>query len=309
VGVAEASVVFPRELTNGDRVLMAYGFATGQVQTLAPLDREDHPSVNRSGAVVVVVTHTGRATNSDTPWIQSGTGSHLTLVNLADGSRRQLTPTVKGQFDVSPTWNRAGDGWIYFLRSERLMRVRSGTGQVEPVPHGHGISTFVLEPGGTTAWVYARWCFPGDGCGGEWRLNLITGAVEPHAFQTPVGGDLAWSPDGAWVAYAPNMCGVPSCPSLFIQRWPNGVRRTLLEAPRPDGVPTKWSVYGAVGWQPDDSRVVLQTTRLAWTAQPYSPVKLLGQRILLVDRTNGSWDAIGPRTVRDQDFDVWSPRS
>jgi hypothetical protein len=302
VGVAAPSVVFEREVLDGGRFLMAYDLGTGKVRTLAPIGRDDQPTVNRAGTGVVVVTHTGRVTNPNTPWLQSGTGSHLVLISLVDGSRRPLTQTVKGGFDSSPTWNRAGDGWIYFLRSGRLMRVRAGTGQVEPVPHGDGVSQYVLEPGGKTAWVSARWCGSP-----QCRLNLVTGAAEPHSFQAAVGGDVAWSPDGAWLAYAPNMCGVPSCPSLYVQRWPDGRRRTILNAPQTDGVPKKWALFGVVGWQPDDERVVLQTTRLAWTARPGSKVKLLGQRILLVDRTDGRSRPIGPRSVWDRTFDVWSP--
>jgi hypothetical protein len=305
-GLTTDSVVFARERLDGSRFLMAYGFESAQTRTLVAIGRADEPTVDPTGTAVVVSVYTGRITQPDLSWAQSGTGSHLVLINLDDGSRRALTRKVKGVFDTSPAWNRAGDGWVYFLRSERLLRVQPDTGQLQRVPHGNGISQFVLESGGKTAWVYSRWCFPGDGCGGEWRLNLVTGAVRPHTFRAVVGGDVTWSPDGTWVAYAPNACGVPSCPALYVQRWPDGRRHAVLEAPNANTVPQKWTVFGTVGWQPDNARVVLQTTRLSWADRPYGEVKLLGQRILLVDRTDGSSIAIGPRSVRDQDFDVWS---
>jgi hypothetical protein len=286
---------------------MAYG-PSGQTRTLVPLGRDDEPTVSPDGTEVVVTTHTGPISRRDArwaPWRLSGTGTHLTLISLVDGSRQPLTHQVKGRFDTSPTWNRAGDGWVYFLRSGRLMRLLPRTDEVRHVPHGDGISQFVLEPGGKTAWVEASWCRPGDGCGGAWRLDLGSGAVKPHTFDPAVSGDLAWSPDGARLAYAPNACGFPSCPALYVQRWPDGRLRPVLEAPSSDGVPRAWTVYGTVGWQSGHQRVVLQTTRLAWAHDPYGKVEVLGQRILLVDPADGSSVPIGGRSERDQDFDVW----
>jgi len=170
------------------------------------------------------------------------------------------------------------------------------------------MSQFVLEPGGHTAWVEAGWCdAPDSGCGGAWRLDLRSGHVVRHPFDPAVGGDLAWTADGAWLAYSENGCGVPTCPVLLIKRWPDGEPRGLLSMPPDEGTTATWHAFGQVGWHPDASIVVLQANRFSWNMAEAAEPLLLEQRILLVDTTDGSSTPIGPASADDLSFDVWSP--
>jgi hypothetical protein len=304
------TVVVVRQLSDGSRVLVAYGLDDGATRRLTTLQREDHPSVDAAGTSVVVEQYTGTADPKSRS--QAGTASHLVLVDLATGARRDLTTEKAGVLDQWPAWNRAGDGWVYFQRSvpatetSGLWRADPSTGEVEEVPHGSGVfgERFVLEPGGRTAWVWAGWCDEAGQCGGSWRLDLTTGTYSRHPFDKVVGGELAWTPDGTWFAYSQTACGVPSCSELDIKRWPDGEPRTLLSD---EGSTASWQVYGQVGWHPDASIVVLRTDRFSWKTDEQTEPQLLEQRILLVDTADGSTTPIGPASVLDQSFDVWAP--
>jgi hypothetical protein len=307
------TVVAVRQLPDRSRVLVAYDLDDGTTRQLTTLDREDHPTVDAAGTSVVVEQYTGTANLR--PWVTSGTASHLVLIDLATGSRRALTAQKAGVLDQWPAWNRAGDGWIYFqrsvpaIRTSGLWRVDPSTGEVEEVPHGSGVfgERFVLEPEGRTAWVWAGWCDEAGQCGGSWRLDLTTGSISRHPFDKVVGGDVAWTPDGTWFAYSENGCGVPTCPVLRDEQWPDGKPRTLLTMPPDEGTTATWHVFGQVGWHPDASVVVLQANRFSWTIAEEADPSLLEQRIMLVDTADGSATPIGPASVLDQSFDVWSP--
>jgi hypothetical protein len=301
------TVVVVRGLPDGSQVLVAYDLDDGTTRQLATLAREEHPTLDAAGTSVVVEQYTGTADPQPLD-VQSGGASHLVLIDLATGSRRGLTASTEGVFDHAAVWNRFGDGWVYFLRSGPavpsggLWRVSPRTGEVQQAPHGPGVSQFVLEPGGRSAWVQGGW-----GVGGAYRLDLATGGVARHPFDPAVGGDLAWSPDGTWLAYTENGCGVPTCPELLIRQWPDGKARTLLTMPPVDGTTATWHVFGQVGWDPDGSAVILQETRFSWNTADQTEPTLLEQRILLVNIADGSTTPIGPATVNDQSFEVWDP--
>jgi hypothetical protein len=310
-GLTGPTVVAVRELPDDSRVLVAYDLDDGKTRQLTTLQREDHPTVDATGTSVVVEQYTG--TEDPRSWIQSGTASHLVLIDLTTGARRELTSQHSGVFDRQPSLNRSGDGWVYFLRSGpgvqtgALWRVDPGTGDVQQVPqgavqeapNGAGISQFVLEPGGESAWVQAGWCREaGQGCGGAFRLDLHTGAVTPHPFDPVMSGNLAWSNDGAWLAYSSNLGGAPGWPELTITPWPGGEPRTLLKMS--EGA----ALFGQVGWHPDGRTIVLQTRSNA-LSEDSEPTPW--QRILLVDTEDGSSTPIGPASVSDQSFDVWAP--
>ena len=88
----------------------------------------------------MVEQYTGAA--DPRPWIESGTASHLVMIDLTTGERQPLTAPTEGVLDHAPIWNRSGDGWVYFLRSGSavatgaLWRVDPSTGDLEQVPHG-----------------------------------------------------------------------------------------------------------------------------------------------------------------------------
>jgi hypothetical protein len=318
--LAGPTIVAARQLSDDSRVLVAYDLDDGTTRELAKLQREDHPTVDATGTAVVLEQYTGAPDPAAQSWRETGTGSHLVLIDLTTGARRELTPEHSGFFDFEPSWNRSGDGWVYFLRSgpadkttpyvietPALWRVEPSTGDLQKVPQvpqgtvhesdkGASMLQFVLEPGGHTAWVEAGWCdAPESGCGGAWRLDLRSGHVVRHPFDPPVTVNLAWTPDGAWLAYSANLGGAPSWPELTITPWPipanwgadmpGGKSRTPLRMP--EGARS----FGQVGWHPDGSSVVLQTN--------------IG--LLLVDITDGSTTQISPASADDQSFDVWGP--
>ena len=305
------TVVAVRQLSDGSRVLVAHDLVDGTTRQLTTLQREDHPTLDAAGTSVVVEQYTGTA--APRPWVTSGTASHLVQINLDTGGHGQLTETTEGVFDHAPIWNRPFDGWVYFIRSgpavetAALWRVDPATGNVGQVPlnavqeapNGAGISQFVLEPHGRAAWVQADWCDDTGACGGAHRLDLVNGTVSRHAFDPAVGGNLAWTPDGAWLAYSSNLGGAPGWPELTITPWPGGEPRTLLKMP--EGA----ALFGQVGWQPDGSVVVLQTR--SSSSSEGSETTQPEQRILLVDTTDGSSTPIGPSSVSDLSFDVWAP--
>jgi hypothetical protein len=322
------TVVAARQLSDDSRVLVAYDLDDGTTRELATLQREDHPAVDATGTAVVVEQYTGPPDAALQSWRETGTGSHLVLIDLTTGARRELTAEHSGVFDRQPAWNRSGDGWVYFLRSgpavtrADLWRVAPITGEVQKVPHGAvrqapadtGIRRFVLEPGGRTAWVQTE-LFIGETGQNQaaGRLDLSTGRITRHRFD-PVedeGGSLAWTPDGAWFAVTSNGGGVPGSASLTIKRWPNGEPRGLMST-QPDtgtaeGATWTWQGFGQVGWHPDGNTVVLQVSRQSWNTATEPGPSLVGTQILLVDTADGSSSPIGPASVDDQSFDVWAP--
>jgi hypothetical protein len=328
--LAGPTIVAARQLSDGTRVLVAYDLDDGTTRELATLQREDHPTLDATGTAVVVEQYTGAPDPALQSWRETGTGSHLVLVDLTTGARRELTSEHPGVFDTQPAWNRSGDGWVYFLRSgpadttAELWRASPVTGEVRVVPHGAvrqapadtGIRQFVLEPGGRTAWVQTE-LFIGETGQNQaaGRLDLATGVVTRHPFD-PIEGQfgVAWSPDGAWFAVTSNAGGVPQSAGLTIRRWPDGEGRGLMSRqPDTEGATWTWEVFGQVGWHPDDSAVVLRVTRLSWDTAvevprgaPTGPTPV-GTQILLVDATDGSSTPIGPASVDDQSFDVWAP--
>jgi hypothetical protein len=338
-GLTGPTVVAARQLSDDSRVLVAYDLDDGTTRQLATLQREDHPTVDATGTSVVVEQYTGTPDPALQSWRETGTGSHLVLIDLTTGARQELTTEHSGVFDRQPVWNRTGDGWVYFLRvgpavttmaswaGADLWRVSPVTGDLQKVPHGAvqqapadtGIRQFVLEPGGRTAWVQTDLFIETGGQNqAVGRLDLATGRVTRHPYDPGPdlgqGVSLAWSPDGAWFALTDNAGGVPPSAGLAIQRWPDGEARGLMSRqPDTEGATWTWEEFGQVGWHPDDSAVVLRVTRLSWDTAVEVPVGTpvggtpVGSRILLVDITDGSSTPIGPASVDDQSFDVWAP--
>jgi len=198
--------VLVRQLPDRRRFLMAYDLASGWTRQLVALGRDDRPTVDPTGISGVMETSTGPLTGpSSAP---AGTASHLELIDLVSGVWSPLTPATEGVFDTRPVFNRAGDGWVYFLRSDsashgetaKLLRVDPNTGAVQAVL-GSGVGQFALEPGGLTALVYAGWCLADGSCGGAWRLDLSTGRFVVHPFDPVLEGALAWTADGSWFAH------------------------------------------------------------------------------------------------------------
>ena len=112
------TVVAARQLSDDSRVLVAYDLDDGTTRELATLQREDHPAVDATGTAVVVEQYTGPPDAALQSWRETGTGSHLVLIDLTTGARRELTAEHSGVFDRQPAWNRSGDGWVYFLREQ-----------------------------------------------------------------------------------------------------------------------------------------------------------------------------------------------
>jgi hypothetical protein len=301
------TVVAARQLSDDSRVLVAYDLDDGTTRELATLQREDHPTVDATGTSVVVQQYTGTAEAGKGPWGRPGTGAHLVLIDLATGARQRLTATTEGVFDQDAVWNRDGDGLVYFVRWDpnghrSLWRVDPSSDEVEQAPHGDGVSQFVLEPGGRTAWVQGGW-----GTGGAWRLDLATGSVTRHPFDPMVGGDLAWTPDGTWLAYSEHWGGVPTASDLLVERWPDGTPRTLMSTGPEKVGATTWHAFPQVGWEPEGSTVIVQDTRYSWDTPWDNDSTRVEQRILLVDTAGGSTTPIGPASVNDLSFDVWAP--
>jgi Tol biopolymer transport system component len=314
-GLSGPTVVAVRELSDGSRVLVAYDLDEGTTRELAPLEPGDYyPTVDVAGTSVVVASY-GEKPSPDAEYAPA----HLVLVDLATGERRPLTERKDEVTDSDPQWNRAGDGWVYFLHGDPhtagLWRVDVNTGEVEEVLNGAGVfwGGFALEPGGGSIFVGSPLCWfdktspcPSEtGFPAEFtRLDLATGNVARHPFKGdsrwPIG-DVAWTPDGAWFAHTQNR------DELLIKRWPDGTPRTLLTLPVYEGA-TTWHSFGDVGWHPDGSLVVLADSRLAYdSTQQYKYGQLRGRRILIVDTADGSAFPIGPASVQDLSFDVWSP--
>jgi len=187
-GLTGPTLVAVRELPDDSRVLVAYDLDDGKTRQLTTLQCEDHPTVDATGTSVVVEQYTGTA--DPRSWIQSGTASHLVLIDLTTGARRELTSQHSGVFDHQPALNRSGDGWVYFLRSGpavqtgALWRVDPGTGDVQQVPAWLAYSSSL---GGAAGWpelTSTPWP------GGEPRtlLKMPQGAS--------LFGQVGWHPDG-----------------------------------------------------------------------------------------------------------------
>ena len=191
-----ASVVIVREFPDGQRRLVAYDFTTGQTKDLVAVSRDENPAVSPDGTHVVVERANGPWRDPITNHWLAKSGSRLVLINLIDGDETQLTPIVEGTRAQTPQWNRV-DGWIYYIttapgtgrtRTTHLMRLQPDTGQIQRVPHGHGVTDFTLEPDGRHAWVTTFWRWPNSPSwnrGGAWRLNLESGRTFLHALHCP----------------------------------------------------------------------------------------------------------------------------
>jgi Tol biopolymer transport system component len=320
--VAGPTVVIDRELSDGSRVLVAYGLDDGTTRQLTTLDGEDRtPTVDATGTSVVVANYPVPPNDPEPTNADHLVTSHLVLVDLTTGERQPLTEQHEGVADQSPQWNRAGDGWVYFTRSDYntnrvgLWRVDPRTGEVEEVPNGAGVlaGAFAVEADGR----HVRADNPNwtddtgtQHAGMAWRLDLTTGSISLHPFDNGEPGsigDVAWTPDGAWFAYTQDTCGYPPCPELLIQTWPDGTLRSLL---REEATSTTLHLVGDVGWHPDGSIVVLQDTRLSWNSAEHpdgAEPDQVRQQILLVDTADGSSTPIGPTSDSDLSFDVWAP--
>ena len=183
-GLSAASVVMVGQLPGGRRWLVCYDLASEQTRGLVVLGRDDHPTVDPAGAVVMVQTWTGPMIEAFAAHVPvAGTGSHLESIDLATGARPALTPTSAEVFDTRPVGNRAGDGWVYFVRAGAaatgagagLMRVDPGTGDVQAVPHRSGVTRSPWSPAGRP-----------PGCGPAGATS--TGAVGPGGWTWPQGG-------------------------------------------------------------------------------------------------------------------------
>jgi hypothetical protein len=311
----DASIVIVRELQDGRRRLVAYDFTTGQTKELVPLGRDENPAVSPDGTQVVVERANGPWRDPITNHWLAKSGSRLVLINLIDGDETQLTPIVEGTRVQTPQWNRV-DGWLYYItstpgpekpRTNRLMRVRPDSGQIQRVPHGRGVTDFTLEPDGRHARVLTFWRWPNSPTrGGAWRLNLETGQTALHALHTYQSGDVAWAPSGNRVAITANF----ENGGLSVAPWPDGWN------PPPDN--DRWpaheiyhgpglTTFGDLGWQPNASHVVLQSERGHMNAKLTGLLPVDRWYVSLVDRRTGERTDITPPGVADTSFDVWWP--
>ncbi len=311
-GLTRAKVVLVREFADGERALVAYDFETGRSRRLVDLSRDEDPTVSPDGTQVVLVRANGPWRDPrDQQWLAKS-GSHLVQINLVDRSEIVLTDIPSGQKVYSPQWNRE-DGWVYFLRREGpgppvLVRLNPDTMQREPVPHGRGVTRFVLEPDGTHALISVSdvWCrtvqLPLDKCQTphEWRLDLGTGSFRSHPVQA-FEAIVAWTPTGSRLAATQGGGGA----SLYATNRPSSwsSSRNLLYTAVWD-LPSSITHFTGVGWEPDGSRVVLGA-REGHSQKWY--VVFDRWYVSLIDRRTGERTDITPPRAADTSFDVWWP--
>ncbi|MGB2839674.1 MAG: hypothetical protein WBC76_07565 [Actinomycetes bacterium] len=311
-GLARAKVVLVREFPDGQRALVAYDFSTGKSRRLVDLSRDEDPTVSPDGTQVVLVRANGPWRDPrDHEWLAKS-GSHLVLIDLVDGGETVLTDIPSGQKVSSPEWNRS-DGWIYFLgpvgrSATGLVRLNPDTMQREPVPHGRGVTRFVLEPDGTHALISVAdvWCrtvqLPLDKCQTprEWRLDLGTGSFRRHPVQA-FEADLAWTPTGSRLAAIQGGGGA----GLYTTNQPSSWfgPRNLLYAAVWD-LPSSITHFTGVAWEPDGSHVVLGARE--GRIRRLSPV-FDRWYVSLIDRRTAERTDITPPGAADTSFDVWWP--
>jgi Tol biopolymer transport system component len=216
---------------------------------------------------------------------------NIYVADLSSGAQRQLTGDGT---DAEPRWSHSGQ-WIAYRDGNEVQVVRAdGSGQ-RGLSAGTNISQFAWSPSADTLAFVAGGLFTESADGAE-QATLVP-APEDGRYGAVI--DLAWSPDGAWIAF--DQTDVPQPP--------NSVDSMSLRRIRPDGseatevfdTNTPAGALTLAGWSPDGRQL------LFWPHVRSASLLADGAPLDLIAAQGGMPEQIVQIMLAYRDFVAWDP--
>ena len=218
--------------------------------------------------------YAGLGWSSDGRWLAylaiSGEHVDLYMLDAFSGARRNLSG---GAYTLSlldtPAWSPDGR-WITVAAAHQIVAFEAATGAIRDLRAYYPLGPLYVDP----AWAPdgTRLAFVQEALDGETRrlmlLDTATGDARALTDDPRVVGELAWSPDGAWIAYTSLLTGDYE---LFALHLDSGEVRNLSRYLGYDARPA---------WSPDGRFIAFETDRwgrgdiYATTLMPGDPRRL-----------------------------------
>jgi len=226
-------------------------------------------------------------------------GGDIWVKALPDGEPQCLTTDGRNQ---EPRWSPSGE-WLAFRKEAQVWLVQADGNASHPLWEGGPVSTFAWSPAeDRLAYVAGS---------GVLRLETIhADGTDPATLLIPLSicalgqlGRIAWSPDGAWIAYE-WLERQPDQPLTYQGLWKvsaDGKEQTELYA---SGMPEK-GVALLAGWSPDGQHIlfwqgdILSASLQADGVPLYSLPAGGGEPIKLVDAALVHDDFVAPAPQGD----------